>query len=258
FAAIGPELRAALTAGLTAAGLTCTRRSARLFAAIGPKLRAALTAGLTAAGLTCTRRSARLFAAIGPKRRAALTAGLTAAGLTCTRRSARLFAAIGPKRRAALTAGLTAAGLTYTRRSARFVDETGPKMRADLTNGLTAAEVNPALTAGNCLAYFHVTLPIKRLIARWTPPDYQSEDGRGYQPRPFQHSTAGTTPQTHRFATASDFRTGLRLLFALQTNRDKQLHGLRREALLIQSPSHSHRVTSPVSALGIPTLVQRY
>jgi DNA-binding transcriptional ArsR family regulator len=185
-----------LLTGLTAAGLTCARRSTRLFAAIGPELRAALTAGLTAAGLTCARRSTRLFAAIGPELRAALTAGLTAAGLTCARRSTRLFAAIGPKRRAALTAGLTAAGLTYTRRGARFVDDTGPELRADLTNGLTAAEVNPALMAGNCLAYFHVTLPIKRLIARWTPPDYQSEDGRGYQPRPFQHSTAGTTPQT--------------------------------------------------------------
>lgn len=62
---------------------------------------------------------------------------------------------------AVLPAGLTAAGLTYTRRSTRFVDDTGPKLRADLTNGLIAAEVNPALTAGNYLAYCHVTLPIK-------------------------------------------------------------------------------------------------
>ncbi|WP_229285699.1 hypothetical protein, partial [Burkholderia pseudomallei] len=37
-----------LPTGLTAAGLTYTRRSARPFAAIGPELRAALTAGLTA------------------------------------------------------------------------------------------------------------------------------------------------------------------------------------------------------------------
>ena len=159
---------------------------------------------------------------------------------------------------AAVLTGLTAAGLTYARRGARFVAAYDPELRAVLPTGLTAAEVDPTVTVGNGAAYCHITPPIERLIARWTPPDYQSEDGRGYQPRPFQHSTAGTTPQTHRFATASDFRTGFRLLFALQTNRDKQLHGSRRVALLIQSPSHSHRVTSPVLALAIPTLVQRY
>ena len=55
-----------------------------------------------------------------------------------------------------------------------------------------------------------------------------------------------------------NFRTGFHLLFALQTNRDKQLCGSRRTALLIHSPSRSHRVTSPILALAIPTLVQRY
>jgi hypothetical protein len=220
---------------------------------------AVLPAGLTATGLTSMRRDARLCNASDPTLRATLITSLTAAGLTCARRSStRLFHACDPIRRATLTTGLTAAGLTYACRSTRFVADTGPELRAELTNGLTAAVVIPAFMAGHCTAYFHVTPPIKRLIARWTPPDYPSEDGHGYQPRPFQHSTAGTTPQTHRFATASDFRTGSRLLFALRTNRDKQLRGLRRAALLIQSPSHSHRVTSPVSALAIPTLVQRY
>lgn len=65
-------------------------------------------------------------------------------------------------------------------------------------------------------------------------------------------------PRIFTLTCAVNFRTGLRLLFALQTNRDKQLCGLRGTALLIHSPSHSHRVTSPVLALAIPALVQRY
>ena len=102
----------------------------------------------------------------------------TAVGLTCTCRDTRLFHAIAPKRRGALAADLS----------------TSPN------TGLTAARVTPAETTDNCIAIcFHDKLLFQGLNYTLETLGDQSQDGRGYQPRPFQHSIAGTTPHLHAY-----------------------------------------------------------
>lgn len=123
------------------------------------------------------RDSAVSLVATGPQG-TVLPTDLIAAGLTCTCRNTRLFHAIAPKRRGALTAGLTA----------------GPSA------GPTAAGVTPAETTGHCIAFcFHDKLLSQGLNYTLETLGDQSQDGRGYPPRPFQHSIAGTTPHLHAY-----------------------------------------------------------
>lgn len=209
---------------------------------------AALSTGLNAAGLTFRRRGAHCCTAFSPYSRTDWTADPTTISMPRQPWWTVVFAATGPIRATELPADPTAIGLTPAH-CAGLQTDAGTAMRCRCRCRVSA---RPGV--GNC----HLRSSFfKGSITRWRTPNYPFGPGAGTS-RARSNNHRGNHPANFTLAYAAVFRTGLRLLFALQTNRDKQLRGLRHAALLNHSPSHSHRVTSPVMALAIPTLVQRY